>query len=173
MSGPNWQTSIQSTISFDFLPTILHKKWTKQVHPLVCKWWFLTHSALGQICRFLLLKPSIQLLAPDTLRDDTSDKRITSCHPKIWGPYFVHCHTSTSRSYLFMTPAYYQLNNSAGFWQQNYVFISFVTADILILPPTLNISSSSINGCNFTMLLHDFKHFPFPREIYSSPNCLL
>ena len=51
--------------------------------------------------------------------------------------------------------------------------ISLATADLLILPPTLNIPSSSMNGSNFTMLLHDFKHFPFPKEINSSPKCLL
>ena len=43
--------------------------------------------------------------------------------------------------------------------------ISLATADLLILPPTLNIPSSSMNGSNFTMLLHDFKHFPFPRRL--------
>ena len=51
--------------------------------------------------------------------------------------------------------------------------ISLATADLLILPPTLNIPSSTMNGFNFTMLLHDFKHFPFPKEINSSPKCLL
>ena len=30
-----------------------------------------------------------------------------------------------------------------------------------------------MNGSNFTMLLHDFKHFPFPKEIKSCPKCLL
>ena len=31
----------------------------------------------------------------------------------------------------------------------------------------------SMNGSTFTMLLHDFKHFPFPKEIKSRPKCLL
>ena len=47
---------------------------TKQVHPTVHKWWFLSHSLLGKICQFLLLKSFSQLLAPDTLQDDTADQ---------------------------------------------------------------------------------------------------
>ena len=37
-------------------------------------------------------------------------------YPKTWEPYLAHFHASTS-----MTPAYYQLSNSAGFWQQHRV----------------------------------------------------
>ena len=43
--------------------------------------------------------------------------------------------------------------------------ISLATADLLILPPTLNVPSSPMNGSKFTMLLHGFKHFPFPRRL--------
>ena len=50
---------------------------------------------------------------------------------------------------------------------------SFASADLWILPPTLNIPSPSMNESNFTMLLHDLKHFPFAKEINSSPKCLL
>ena len=89
--------------------------------PTVRKWWFLTHSLLEQIWHFLLPKPSSQLFGPDTIQDDTSDQKVTSCHPKTWGPYLVHCHALTSMSYLIMTPEYYWLDISAGFWQQHWV----------------------------------------------------
>ena len=46
--------SIQSTISFDFLPTILHEKWTSHANCTVHKWCFLTHSLLGQIWHFFV-----------------------------------------------------------------------------------------------------------------------
>ena len=71
---------------------------------------------------------------------------------------------------------YQRATNSAilqDFGNNTGCCISLATADLLILPPTLNIPSSSMNGSNFTMLLHDFKHFPFPKEINSSPKCLL
>ena len=165
-------SSMQSTISFNFLLAILYNKWTKQVNPAVWKWWFLTHSLLGQICHFLLLKPSSQLLAHDTLWDNTSDQRVTSCHPKTWGPYLVHCDASTR-----ITCSWHQRTaNSAilqDFGNNNGCCISLATADLLILPPTLNIPSSSMNGSNFSMLLHDFKHFLFPKDMNSSPKCLL
>ena len=163
--GPTWQVSIQSTISLDFLPTILHKKWTKQVHPTACKWWFLAHSLLGKIYHFLLLKPFCQLLAPDTLQDDTSEQRVTFCHPKTWGliwfivmprPTWATCswHQRTTN------PAILQdFGNNTGFC------ISLATADLLILPQTLNIPSSSINRSKFTMLLLDFKIFLFPSRL--------
>ena len=53
-----------------------------------------------------------QLLASDTLQDDTSDQRVTSYNPKTREPFSVHFHASSSMRYLFVTPAYYQLSNS-------------------------------------------------------------
>ena len=69
--------------------------------------------------------------------------------------------------YCDASPAYKQLSNSAGFWQQYWVLYHTWS---LNLPPTLFISSSLINGSNFIMPLHDFKHFPFPKEMNSFPN---
>ena len=74
---------------------------------------------------------------------------------------------------LVMTPAYYQLSNSAGFLQQHWLLIFICHCWPFNPPPTLKFSSSSMNGSNFIMLLHDFKHFPFPKEIKSCPKCLL
>ena len=48
------------------------------------------------------------------------------------------------------------------------------TQKIWILPPTLNILSSSMNRSNFTMLLHNFKRFPFSQgdELFSKVSSL-
>ena len=53
VNGPVWQTSIQSTIFFDFLSIILYNKWTKQFHLTVRKWRCLIHSLVGKPAIFV------------------------------------------------------------------------------------------------------------------------
>ena len=48
-------------------------------------------------------------------------KKLNLVTQKTRGPYLVHCHASTSMSYLLMTPAHYQLYISAVFWQQYWM----------------------------------------------------
>ena len=71
-------------------------------------------------------------------------------------------------------PRYQRTNSSAilhDFVNSAGCCISFASANLWVLLTTFNIPSSLMNGSKFTMLLHDFKRFPFPRVINSFPMC--
>ena len=116
-----WHTSIQSTISTVFLLTILHEKWTKQVHPqyvnggsslilslgksaILC-WWSLPLNCL-HLTHFKMLHLSKELHLANQKPEDI-----------IW--FIVTPQPAWASD--TMTPVYYQLSNSAGFWQQHWV----------------------------------------------------
>ena len=99
----------------------LHKKWTKQVHPIACKCWFLIHSLLEKMDHF----PVAAAFLSTACTWHTSRWYIwPKSHilsPKSREPDLGHCHASTSMSCLFMTPTCYELSSSAGFWQQHWL----------------------------------------------------
>ena len=102
-----------------------------------------------------------------TLQDGTSDQKVKSCHQRtLFGS--LQC--------LNQHELLAHDTNSAilqDFGSNIGCCISFARAELWILPQTLTIPSSSMHGPTFTMLLHGFKHFPFRKEINSSPTCLL
>ena len=142
---------------FWLLPTILYKKEPNKYTPQYINGDFSVILSLGKSANFCCWSLSLNCL------------HLT---------HFKMIQLTKPRSYILSSQNLRTLFGLLSCLDQHELIVHdtsvLPTQKIWILPPTLNILSSSMNRSNFTMLLHNFKRFPFSQgyELFSKVSSL-